>query len=177
MNFDIELSNELKVKPHPHSELFQELSKVIKDNDGYCCCAMVKNEDTKCMCKNFREQTKGGFCHCGRFFKVREYPVITILCHPSEATEADAIAESLTAQGFVILTPRYGSELWYSEKKPIFDEVQRTQIYMADLVFIMNTNEEAVDFLEEQIYWAQDLQKKIIYQHVEEVKEDEVRAD
>lgn len=177
MNFDIELANELKVKPHPHSELFQEISKAIKDNGGYCCCAMAKNEDTECMCKNFREQTEGGFCHCGRFFKVREYPVITILCHPSEAAEADAIAESLTPQGFVVLTPRYGSEHWYSTKKPVFDEVQRTQIYMADLVFVMNTNEEVVDFLEEEIYWAQDLQKKIIYQHVEEVEEDEIRAD
>lgn len=174
MNFDIELANELKVKPHPHSELFQEVSKAIKDNGGYCCCAMAKNEDTECMCLNFREQTEGGFCHCGRFFKVREYPIIAIICHPTYAAEADAIAESLTPQGFVVLTPRYGSEHWYATKKPVFDEVQRTQIYMANLVFVMNTDDEAMEFLEEEIYWAQDLQKKIIYQNVEEVEENEV---
>ena len=177
MNFEKELTNELKVKPNPSSEIFLEITNAVKDNDGYCCCEIDKNEDTKCMCKNFKEQTEGGFCHCGRFFKVREYPIITILCHPSQTDEADDIAENLAAQGFIVLTPRYGSEHWYSMKKPIFDEIQRTQIYMADLVFVMNNIEESMDFLAEQVYWAEDLQKKIIYQYTEEVEEDEVRTD
>ena len=177
MNFEKELTNELKVKPNPSSEIFLEITNAVKDNDGYCCCEIDKNEDTKCMCKNFKEQTEGGFCHCGRFFKVREYPIITILCHPSQTEEADGIAENLTTQGFIVLTPRYGSEHLYSMKKSIFDEIQCTQIYMADLVFVMNNSEESQDFLEEQIYWAEDLQKKIIYQYTEEVEEDEVRTD
>lgn len=174
MSFDVELNNELKVKPHPNSEIFQEVTNAVKDNDGYCCCEIEKNEDTECMCKKFREQESSGFCHCGRFFKVREYPIITILCHPVDAKEADHIAESLTTQGFVVLTPRYGGETWYATKKEMFDEIQRTQIYMANLVFVMNTNQEATDFLEDEIYWAEDLQKKIIYQYTEEVEENEV---
>ena len=174
MSFDMEFNNEFKTKANPNTELFQEITKAVKDCEGYCCCEKERNEDTKCMCKNFREQEEGGFCHCGRFFKVREYPIIAIICHPAYAAEADAIAENLTPQGFVVLTPRYGSEYWYTTKKPVFDEVQRTQIYMADLVFVMNTTDEAMEFLEEQIYWAQDLQKKIIYQNAKEVEEDEV---
>ena len=177
MNLEKELTNELKITPNPNSEVFLEITNAVKDNDGYCCCEIDKNEDTKCMCKNFREQTEGGFCRCGRFFKIKDFPIITVLCHPNDINEANEIADSLTLQGFIILTPRYGDNGWYIKKKTILDEIQRTQIYKADLVFVMNSSPEAMEFLEEEIYWAEDLQKKIIYQYTEEVEEDEVRTD
>ena len=45
--------------------------KVLVDrNEGYCPCAVIKNQDTKCVCKQFREQTVPGLCHCGRYEKV-----------------------------------------------------------------------------------------------------------
>jgi hypothetical protein len=43
---------------------------LVKANNGYCPCAVIKNEDTKCICKEFREQTEPGLCHCGRYEKV-----------------------------------------------------------------------------------------------------------
>ena len=46
-----------------------ELIQAIKDNGGYCICAVSKNEDTKCMCKDFREQGTSGICHCGLYKK------------------------------------------------------------------------------------------------------------
>ena len=46
-----------------------ELIDKIKDNDGYCLCALEKCEDTKCICKEFREQ-KHGICHCGLYEKI-----------------------------------------------------------------------------------------------------------
>ena len=45
-----------------------EFANIIKSNGGYCPCSLIKNEDTKCMCKEFREQ-ESGECHCGRFVK------------------------------------------------------------------------------------------------------------
>lgn len=42
----------------------------IKNNDGYCPCAIFKNKDTKCMCKDFRENIISGECHCGLYYKV-----------------------------------------------------------------------------------------------------------
>lgn len=48
------------------------VGELVKANSGYCPCAVFKNEDTKCPCKEFREQTEPGLCHCGRFEKVRE---------------------------------------------------------------------------------------------------------
>lgn len=44
--------------------------KLVEENDGYCPCLVMRNEDTKCMCKDFREQKHPGVCHCGRFEKV-----------------------------------------------------------------------------------------------------------
>lgn len=46
--------------------------KLVEENDGYCPCLVMRNEDTKCMCKDFREQNHPGVCHCGRFEKVDE---------------------------------------------------------------------------------------------------------
>ena len=42
----------------------------VEANNGHCPCAIWQTEDTKCMCKEFREQTEPGECHCGRFEKV-----------------------------------------------------------------------------------------------------------
>lgn len=43
----------------------------VEANNGYCPCAIWQTPDTKCMCKDFREQTEPGECYCGRFEKVR----------------------------------------------------------------------------------------------------------
>ena len=42
----------------------------VDANNGYCPCAIWQTPDTKCMCRNFREQAEPGECHCGRFEKV-----------------------------------------------------------------------------------------------------------
>lgn len=37
--------------------------------DPHCPCRLMKTPDTKCPCKEFREQTEPGECHCGLFVK------------------------------------------------------------------------------------------------------------
>lgn len=59
----------LKIKPNPDTEFYNKITQAVNDNDGYCPCMLQKTEDTKCMCKAFREQETGGFCHCKRFIK------------------------------------------------------------------------------------------------------------
>ena len=46
----------------------ESLRKQMKENGGYCPCATKHTEDTKCMCKAFREQEEGE-CHCGLYIK------------------------------------------------------------------------------------------------------------
>lgn len=60
----------LKIIPNPDPEQYNLITQKVLDNDGYCPCLLEKNADTKCMCKDFREQTTEGFCHCKRFKKV-----------------------------------------------------------------------------------------------------------
>jgi hypothetical protein len=62
----------MKTILNPDSDFVREIRRKIRKNGGYCCCALVKNPDTKCMCKDFREQTEEGFCNCGLYQKVRE---------------------------------------------------------------------------------------------------------
>ena len=50
-------------------ELVEEIRKKLKENNGYCPCKLLRNEDTKCMCKEFREINEGT-CHCGLYKKV-----------------------------------------------------------------------------------------------------------
>jgi hypothetical protein len=54
-------------------EINPEFKKHVDANDGYCPCLIERNADTKCMCKEFREQQEAGQCFCGRFEKVVQH--------------------------------------------------------------------------------------------------------
>lgn len=163
---------DFSTKPNPDKQVYDEVTSAIADNENYCCCAIEKTEDTKCMCKDFREQQESGFCHCSRFYKVRDYPIITILCAPADNERAQVIAEDLTMQGFIVLIPMYRDLINYVANSYFYDEMQKVKIHKADLVLVLNTNKEVMEFMSEQIYWAQELKKKILYEHTEEVKDE-----
>ena len=59
----------MKIIKNPDTEYVAEMKKKLKENSGYCPCSILRNADTKCMCKEFREQQTPGLCHCGRFEK------------------------------------------------------------------------------------------------------------
>lgn len=53
---------------NPDKQVSEYILSKIKESGGYCPCKLEKNEDNKCMCKEFREQ-KEGVCHCGLYIK------------------------------------------------------------------------------------------------------------
>jgi ferredoxin-thioredoxin reductase catalytic subunit len=57
-----------KISVNPDEEYVKEIRQKFKENDGYCPCRLIKSENTKCMCKEFKEQ-ESGYCHCGLYFK------------------------------------------------------------------------------------------------------------
>nr|DAX24606.1 MAG TPA: ferredoxin-thioredoxin reductase [Caudoviricetes sp.] len=61
----------MKVRLNPDEEFVKDIKRQLKANSGYCPCSLVKNEDTKCMCKEFREMDSG-MCHCGLYIKDKE---------------------------------------------------------------------------------------------------------
>lgn len=54
----------------------EKIRNALKKTGGYCPCRIIKNEDTICMCKEFRDQIADesfyGKCHCGLYEKVKE---------------------------------------------------------------------------------------------------------
>lgn len=52
-------------------ELVELARRQIKENGGYCPCALFKTPDTKCMCTDFKNQ-KEGYCHCGLYIKINQ---------------------------------------------------------------------------------------------------------
>lgn len=60
----------MKVVTNPDKDLVKEIRSKIKENNGHCACAIVFNDDNKCICKEFREQIDSGIegeCHCGLY--------------------------------------------------------------------------------------------------------------
>ena len=58
----------VKIRLTEDLDLVNEIKEQLKQNDGYCPCRLDKTPDTKCMCKEFREQYVG-ICHCGLYEK------------------------------------------------------------------------------------------------------------
>ena len=58
----------MKIRLNPNQKYVKEIRRQLKENSGYCPCSLLKSEDTKCMCKEFREM-ESGMCHCGLYIK------------------------------------------------------------------------------------------------------------
>lgn len=58
----------MSIKLSKDKALVQEIKEMLKENGGYCPCRIEKTDDTKCICKEFREQ-ESGECHCGLYVK------------------------------------------------------------------------------------------------------------
>lgn len=56
------------IKQNPDADFANEIRRSLKKNNGYCPCKIEKTEDTKCLCKEFREM-ESGMCHCGLYIK------------------------------------------------------------------------------------------------------------
>ena len=61
----------MSIKLNPDKEFVKEFLEKVKNNNGYCPCRISKTQDTKCMCKEFREQEEGE-CHCGLYIKTKD---------------------------------------------------------------------------------------------------------
>ncbi len=63
----------MKITENPNKEIAQVVKQGLKRSGGYCPCRRGKNEDNRCMCKEFREQIADpdfeGYCHCMLYYK------------------------------------------------------------------------------------------------------------
>lgn len=61
----------MKIIFNPDRTVVETVKRGLEENGGYCPCRTEKNEDTRCMCTEFRNQTAdpefSGFCRCMLF--------------------------------------------------------------------------------------------------------------
>ena len=152
--------------PNPDFLHRKKIEEAIKENDGYCCCAIEKNEDTKCMCKDFREQDHSGFCHCMRYYKVLKIPKVC-LCGSTRFKETFFdVAKEFTLKGYIVTMPMvfiHRGDTVSNLDKDYLDEVHKAKIADADLIYIINQDGYIGESTKKEIEWAQELNKKIEY--------------
>ena len=63
----------MKVRFNSDKEIVKNIQEGLRRKGGYCPCVLGKTEDTKCMCKEFRQQIADpdfeGYCHCMLYYK------------------------------------------------------------------------------------------------------------
>lgn len=63
----------MKIILNPDEEVVKTVKEGLKAKNGYCPCRLEMTDDTKCICKEFREQMEDpdfeGFCHCMLYYK------------------------------------------------------------------------------------------------------------
>lgn len=63
----------MKIRLNEDPEIVRTVKEGLAARGGYCPFRTVRNEDTKCMCREFREQIKDpdfeGYCHCMLYYK------------------------------------------------------------------------------------------------------------
>ena len=144
----------------PDEELLNDIVGAIKDNGGYCCCAITKTEDDKCMCKKFREQENAGFCHCGRYYKVKNAETIVLIgdCETDGTEEKmNELANTLDGFGFIVTTIKR-RELANLSQHFAIRETNFTKIAKCDLVVVVN---EATESIQEFLEWAAEIGKPV----------------
>ncbi len=66
----------MKISLNPDKEVVKVIKEGLKRTGGHCPCRKERSEDTKCMCKEFKEQIDDpnfeGFCHCMLYYKSLE---------------------------------------------------------------------------------------------------------
>lgn len=66
----------MKITLNPNQEVVNIVREGLKKRGGYCPCRRDMTEDTKCMCKEFRDQIADpeyeGFCHCMLYYKSKD---------------------------------------------------------------------------------------------------------
>lgn len=153
------------IKKNPNAEDYAEISEAVKSNDNYCPCLTIKNDDTKCMCKEFRDCEDADFCHCGRFYKVPDLDMIALVAefgNEERATELfDKMVDILKGQDFIVLPVT--RNIWnVRHQSDAYLNLCKAYINRADAVIILDNNTPSSWMLELEA-WSEALCKRTLH--------------
>lgn len=153
-----------KIAPNPNSIEYQEVSALVAQNDGYCCCALTHTPDVKCICEAFKAQKTNGMCHCGRFYKTYKRPVVTLCGSTRFKEDFLTVQKELTLKGYIVFSVGlFGhsgdNEVWENNMKEQLDDLHKSKIAMSDMIFVINKDGYIGSSTQSEIEWAQKLNK------------------
>lgn len=158
------MKNKYDIIKNPSTEDYLEISEAIEANEGYCCCAIQKNDDSKCMCKIFRESEATDYCHCGRYYKVKNYETLALIGDVSEEERACAYMEwyeRLMYQDFIVLgVPLNLYDIHYDSEK--YKNLCKSIIAKSDAVVTLGMDKELHTIALELVEWAGSIGKKVL---------------
>jgi ferredoxin-thioredoxin reductase catalytic subunit len=66
----------MSIRLNQDEKIVKAIKEGLAKKGGYCPCRLEKTEDTKCMCKEFRDQIADpnyeGYCHCMLYYKSKD---------------------------------------------------------------------------------------------------------
>ena len=66
----------MAVRLNDNKEIVNEIREGLKPTGGYCPCRVERSDETKCICREFKEQIADpdfeGYCHCMLYYKSKE---------------------------------------------------------------------------------------------------------
>lgn len=66
----------MSIRLNEDRELVALIREGLRQKGGYCPCRFERTEDTKCICREFREQMADpdfeGYCHCRLYYETKD---------------------------------------------------------------------------------------------------------
>jgi len=157
----------VRMHKNPSDEKYETIAKAINENDGYCICSINHAPETRCPCQAFLLQDKSGFCHCGRYYKVYDAPVVTLCGSTRFKEEFEMLNEQLTKRGCIVFSCgifAHSDDISLTDKeKELLDEIHKKKIEMSDIIYVVNKDGYIGSSTQSEIEWARELGKQIIY--------------
>lgn len=160
----------VKIYKNPDTEIYEQMTAAVKENNGYCPCEVQATADTKCPCLNFRKAKSNNIaevCHCGRYCTLPAAAVVC-LCGSTRFYEVfQQVAAALTNQGFIVLAPycyhHYDQTIFTDTEKQKLDNLHKAKIAKADYILIINKDGYIGESTQSEIDFAEALNKPIYY--------------
>lgn len=66
----------MAVRLNEDKAIVAKVKEGLKQTGGYCPCRVLRTEENKCICQEFKEQMADpdfeGYCYCGLYYKSKD---------------------------------------------------------------------------------------------------------
>lgn len=152
------------IKDNPNKEELSLIEEAIKLNNGYCPCASEKNDSTTCICEAFTNSEDTDFCQCGRFYKVENYEVLTVIGDVAFSEGAESLFywnEILIDQHFLVMSIPLNSLSIAANSQTSINQC-RAAIEKSIAVLILEYDDHLQPTIDAVMDWSERLGKKIL---------------